>query len=96
MNKGTVKFFQTRKGWGFITQEDGTDIFVHWTGVKVVDSEKKKTLQQGQNVEFDVIDTEKGKQAINVTVLEETSKEDFEKIVDTINRSAQKVLNGEE
>ena len=53
---------------GFITQEDGTDIFVHWTGVKD-DSDKKKTLQQGQIVEFDVTDGERGKMAVNVVVI---------------------------
>lgn len=91
--QGTVKWFNSQKGYGFITMEDGTDIFVHYSGLNM---QGFKQLEEGQLVTFDVIDTEKGKQAVNVTVIENTSKEDFEKIVDAINRSAQNVLNGEE
>lgn len=91
--QGTVKWFNSQKGYGFITMEDGTDIFVHYSGLNM---QGFKQLEEGQSVTFDVIDTEKGKQAVNITVIENTSKEDFEKIVDAINRSAQNVLNGEE
>ena len=49
--------------------EDGTDIFVHYSGI--ISDEKRKTLTDGQTVAFDVIDTEKGRQAINVAVIEE-------------------------
>ena len=67
MNKGTVKWFNSQKGYGFITMEDGTDIFVHWTGI--VSDKKFKSIEEGQTVEFEITDGEKGKQAINVTVI---------------------------
>ena len=93
MNRGTVKWFNSQKGYGFITMEDGTDIFVHYSGI--VSEQKFKSIAEGQTVEFEITDGEKGKQAINVTVVEETSKEVFEKMMDTINSSTQKVLSGE-
>ena len=93
MNKGTVKWFNNSKGYGFLVSEDGTEFFVHYSGINT--TEKFKSLAEDENVVFDVVDTEKGRQAINVTVVVETSKEDFEKMMDTINSSAQKVLNGE-
>jgi len=68
MNKGTVKWFNANKGYGFITMEDGTDIFVHYSGI--VSEEKFKSITEGQTVEFEIADCEKGKQAINVTVVE--------------------------
>ena len=68
MNKGTVKWFNNQKGYGFITDSEGKDIFVHYSGLNM---EGFKALQEGQNVEFDVIETEKGSQAMNVTVIEE-------------------------
>lgn len=91
MNRGTVKWFDKSKGFGFITMEDGTDIFVHYSGLKKVFS-----LEKGQRVEFAIVECSKGIKAVNVTVVEETSKEDFEKMLDTINSSAQKVLSGED
>ena len=68
MNKGTVKWFNNQKGYGFIAMEDGTDIFVHYSGI--VSEEKFKSIVEGQTVEFEITDGEKGKQAINVTVVE--------------------------
>ncbi len=64
--KGTVKWFNAQKGYGFITQEDGTDIFVHYSGIV---SEGFKTLIEGQEVTYDVQDGPKGLQAINVTAI---------------------------
>ncbi len=64
--KGTVKWFNAQKGYGFITQEDGTDIFVHYSGIV---SEGFKTLIEGQEVTYDVQDGSKGLQAINVTAI---------------------------
>lgn len=68
MNKGTVKWFNNTKGFGFITMEDGTDIFVHYSGI--VSDKKFKSIEEGQTVEFEITDGEKGNQAINVTVIE--------------------------
>ena len=58
-----VKWFNNEKGYGFIENEDGEDVFVHYTAIK---STGYKTLTEGQLVEFDVIETEKGLQAVNV------------------------------
>ncbi|MBP3622118.1 MAG: cold-shock protein [Lachnospiraceae bacterium] len=66
MTKGTVKWFNDQKGFGFITDENGKDVFVHFTGLNM---EGFKTLKENQAVEFDVVDGEKGPQAVNVTVI---------------------------
>ena len=66
MNKGTVKWLNNQKGYGFISDEQGNDIFVHFSGIK---SDGFKSLEEGQAVEFDVIDGAKGPQATNVTKL---------------------------
>ena len=63
--KGTVKWFNKQKGYGFISDETGKDVFVHYSGIKM---EGYKNLEEGQNVEFDLSDGAKGPQAINVTV----------------------------
>ena len=63
MAKGTVKWFSNQKGYGFINTQDGKDVFVHHSAVQ---GEGYKTLQQGQVVEFDIIQSEKGEQAANV------------------------------
>lgn len=73
MNKGTVKCFNNSKGYGFLTMEDGTEVFVHWTGI--VSNKKFKFLEEGQAVEFEIVDVEKGKQAINVTVVEDVTED---------------------
>jgi len=64
MNKGTVKWFNNQKGFGFICDENGKDIFVHYSGVNM---EGFKSLNERDAVEFDIIEGEKGPQAINVT-----------------------------
>lgn len=61
--QGTVKWFNNQKGYGFISDGNNTDIFVHYTGIV---SSGFKTLSEGAAVEFDVIDGKKGPQAINV------------------------------
>ncbi|MCD6462478.1 MAG: cold shock domain-containing protein [Thermotogae bacterium] len=65
--RGTVKWFNVKKGYGFITKEDGTDIFVHYSAINMPGFKK---LIEGQKVEFDVVDGPKGPQASNVRVLE--------------------------
>ena len=64
MSKGTVRWFNNQKGYGFIKDENDNDIFVHFTGVNM---EGFKTLSEGEEVEFDVVESEKGPQAVNVT-----------------------------
>ena len=64
MPKGRVKWFNASKGYGFITQEDGHDIFVHFTAIQ---GEGFKSLDEGQEVEFEVTSGAKGPQAANVT-----------------------------
>ena len=66
MSKGTVKWFNNQKGYGFISDEEGNDVFVHYTGLNM---EGFKTLEEGQAVEFDVVNGTKGPQATNVTKL---------------------------
>jgi CspA family cold shock protein len=66
MAKGNVKWFNDQKGYGFITQENGTDIFVHFSAIQ---GEGFRTLYEGQEVEFDVTDGPKGPQASNVRPL---------------------------
>jgi CspA family cold shock protein len=61
--KGKVKWFNNSKGYGFIQQEDGTDIFVHFSAIK---GEGYKSLDEGQPVEFEVAQGPKGLQAANV------------------------------
>ena len=66
MIKGTVKWFNNQKGYGFITAEDGKDVFVHFSGLNM---EGFKTLEEGASVEFDITDGAKGPQAVNVEVV---------------------------
>ena len=66
MNKGTVKWFNNQKGYGFISDESGNDVFVHYSGLNM---EGFKSLEEGQEVEYDVTEGAKGPQAVNVTKL---------------------------
>ena len=63
---GTVKFFNAEKGYGFITREEGSDVFVHFSNIQ---GSGYKTLEEGQNVEFDVAPGRKGEEAQNVRVI---------------------------
>jgi len=63
MAKGTVKWFNDRKGYGFISLEDGEDVFVHHSEIK---TDGFRTLNEGEVVEFDVAPGRKGQQAVNV------------------------------
>ncbi len=63
MKKGTVKWFNAKKGFGFICDEDGNDVFVHFSAL-IMDG--FKVLEEGEKVEFDVVEGEKGPQAANV------------------------------
>lgn len=64
--KGTVKWFNAEKGYGFITVEGGDDVFAHYSKIQ---GEGYKTLNEGQEVEFDVIQSDRGPQADNIVKL---------------------------
>ena len=66
MQQGTVKWFNAKKGFGFISDEEGNDVFVHFSGI-VADG--YKSLEDGQKVQFEVVDGEKGSQATEVSVI---------------------------
>ena len=66
MKTGTVKWFNAKKGYGFISDENGDDIFVHFSALNM---SGYKVLEEGDKVEFEVIEGEKGPQAANVTKL---------------------------
>ena len=66
MAKGKVKWFNAKKGYGFISDENGDDIFVHFSALNMSGF---KVLEEGDKVEFEVIEGEKGPQAANVTKL---------------------------
>ena len=66
MSKGTVKWFNDQKGYGFISDEEGNDVFVQFSGLNM---EGFKTLKEGAEVEYEVTDGAKGPQAVNVTVV---------------------------
>ena len=66
MERGKVKWFNAEKGFGFIERESGTDVFVHYSAISM---DGYKTLDEGAEVEFDVVNGAKGPQATNVTKL---------------------------
>jgi CspA family cold shock protein len=66
MARGTVKWFSDQKGYGFVTPENGKDVFVHHSAIK---GEGYKSLAEGAQVEFDIEQGPKGEQAINVVKL---------------------------
>ncbi len=63
MNNGTVKWFNAEKGFGFIERENGGDVFVHFSAIV---EDVYKSLEEGQSVEFDIVEGERGEQAANV------------------------------
>jgi Cold shock proteins len=64
MFTGVVKWFNDEKGYGFISGEDGTDVFVHYSAIK--EDGKRKNLNEGEGVKYDVVEGSKGLQASNV------------------------------
>ena len=66
MSNGTVKWFNAEKGYGFISQESGDDVFVHFSAIQ---GKGFKTLEEGQNVSFEIEEGPRGKQAENVSKL---------------------------
>ena len=66
MQQGTVKWFNNQKGYGFICDDAGNDVFIHYSGLNM---DGFKTLEEGQTVEFDVTEGTKGPQATNVVKL---------------------------
>jgi CspA family cold shock protein len=67
MAKGTVKWFDENKGFGFIEQEDGPDVFVHYSDIT---GDGFKTLNEGDEVEFEIIEGDKGPKATNVVKID--------------------------
>ncbi|GAA0433573.1 MAG: cold-shock protein [Bacillota bacterium] len=63
MENGVVKWFNAEKGYGFIQQEEGNDVFVHYSAIQ---EEGFKTLEEGQEVSFEIVEGERGPQAANV------------------------------
>ncbi|MBN1802391.1 MAG: cold-shock protein [Candidatus Lokiarchaeota archaeon] len=74
MVNGTVKWFNNRKGYGFINSEDGNDVFVHFSAINA-DEGEFKSLNENDKVEFEVVDGDKGPQANNVVVIERAPRQ---------------------
>ncbi|HOJ27782.1 MAG TPA: cold-shock protein [Spirochaetota bacterium] len=66
MPKGTIKWFNEKKGFGFISKEDGSDVFVHYTGII---GNGFRTLKEGQKVEFEIESSDKGPRAVSVRAI---------------------------
>lgn len=66
MSTGKVKFFNAEKGYGFITVEGGKDIFVHFSAIQ---ADGYKSLEEGQEVSFEIVEGERGEQAANVSAI---------------------------
>lgn len=66
MNEGTVKWFNSEKGFGFIEQEAGDDVFVHFSAIQ---ADGYKSLEEGQKVNFEIEEGQRGPQATNVTAV---------------------------
>ncbi|WP_075878250.1 cold-shock protein [Merdibacter massiliensis] len=66
MNTGKVKWFNAEKGYGFITTDEGKDVFVHYSSIQ---AEGFRSLEEGQTVTFDVVEGDRGQQAANVKVV---------------------------
>jgi CspA family cold shock protein len=66
MAQGTVKWFNSEKGFGFITTEEGQDVFAHFSAIE---GDGFKSLEEGQDVSFDVVEGDRGPQAANITKL---------------------------
>jgi len=69
MARGKVKWFNDRKGYGFIAMEDGTDVFVHFSSIS---GDGYKTLREGDEVEFEIVEGEKGPKAENVVRIQQS------------------------
>jgi len=67
--KGTVKWFDDTKGYGFVLTDEGKEYFVHWKSIVTVSDKDRKFLVNDEDVEFDLMETSKGTQAINVVRL---------------------------
>ena len=66
MSTGTVKFFNAEKGYGFIKAEDGKEIFIHYSAIQ---SDGYKTLEEGQKVQFEIVEGNRGPQAAHVSLI---------------------------
>jgi len=69
--KGNVKWFNAEKGYGFIEREDGGDVFVHYSAIQ---SNGFKTLEEGEPVDFDIVEGDRGPQAANVVRLNQNNR----------------------
>ncbi|TFG29000.1 MAG: cold-shock protein [Promethearchaeota archaeon] len=79
MVEGTVKWFNSRRGYGFITLDDESDdVFVHYSAIQG-DSSEYKTLYEGDKVEFEIVDGQKGPQASEVEVVEQAPRQSYQK-----------------